>query len=521
MLPAVRALYALNAASPHPFKVVIAAAGGGVEGIRQLLATEGASSLILECSQPYSREAFTLWCGDGPGGQSIPPDFQFASYDAALALASASLRRAKRIASTWPGGLADMSASRLAGVGLAGALRSEPPRRGTHRCHVVVATDACILTREVVLDKGAGRSRAAEDAACGRLLFEALSDALGAGGDAARAPGTPAEIAAGTAFAPGDAIAGSSTALADPVSRLLAAAAAAAAPVPGSHETAPSLTAAGPVTHVLYPPSGGPVVNALLPARTVVLPGSFNPLHTGHTRLGAAAALAAHRHSGSAAPWQVAFELAAVNVDKPPLSAEAVAARVSQFAPPAWERIAGSAAADAPGGSADHPAPHDGAAVVVSACARFVEKARLFPGAAFAVSCCEHSSVPLRPEWGFTRILLICAGRLRHGCSPPRTAILRRRDPRSRHRGAAAAAPVRHALCRRGARRRWRALPYVRRGPAPERPRGSHGPICGHSGGGLQGGRVVDAAAGCCCCCGGSCARVIRVQQPLDFFGLS
>ena len=95
------------------------------------------------------------------------------------------------------------------------------------------------------------------------------------------------------------------------------------------------------------------------PARTAdasapgcLLPGSFNPVHEGHRRMLAAAARRGAR--GGAA-----FELAILNPDKPPLSPEEAAARLSRFA--------------------------GAEAVWLTRAPTFPEKARIFPGATFAV----------------------------------------------------------------------------------------------------------------------------------------
>jgi len=350
MQAAVRALYSLNAAAAVPYKVVVAAAGGGLEGVRVLLATEGASSTILECVQPYSREAFLTWCGDGPGGFTVPPGFQFASEAAALALASASLRRAKRL-STLSGDFISSSATRLIGVGLVGALRSEPPRRGSHRCHVAVMSDEKVSPHELILDKTASRSRAAEDAACGRLLLETLIDALGLSSaldsQMAVKPPDRADAADEPYGTRGHRVC-SSINLGDPLARLLSCSRL-SADEPGvaalsGHSSPLEQTPADPVTHVLFAPSPKAddptattvVVNPILPRRCVILPGSFNPLHAGHIRLGAAAIRVAQRlfSESSVAPqsaWEVIFELSAANVDKPPLHQGVVAERIAQF----------------------------------------------------------------------------------------------------------------------------------------------------------------------------------------------
>lgn len=86
-------------------------------------------------------------------------------------------------------------------------------------------------------------------------------------------------------------------------------------------------------------------------APRAVLPGSFDPLHRGHTGL---AAVAAARLG-----VEVHFELSVVNADKPELPREEVERRVAQFAGvgPVW----------------------------VTRAATFEAKADLFPGAAFVL----------------------------------------------------------------------------------------------------------------------------------------
>ena len=82
-----------------------------------------------------------------------------------------------------------------------------------------------------------------------------------------------------------------------------------------------------------------------------LLPGSFNPIHEGHRRMLELAA-ARLRTAG-------AYELAIVNPDKPPLSPEEAARRLARFS--------------------------GAEAVWLTRAPTFPEKARIFPGATFAV----------------------------------------------------------------------------------------------------------------------------------------
>lgn len=83
----------------------------------------------------------------------------------------------------------------------------------------------------------------------------------------------------------------------------------------------------------------------------LVLPGSFNPLHRGHTTL---AELASQRFG-----LPVAFELSVANVDKPELTTEEVKRRLDQF-------------------QGRYP-------IFVTRAATFRQKAGLFPGCVFVV----------------------------------------------------------------------------------------------------------------------------------------
>jgi hypothetical protein len=119
---------------------------------------------------------------------------------------------------------------------------------------------------------------------------------------------------------------------------------------PAAFDVAPRTAKKLGLPEVLHFVIGGALVGRWeLPK--ALLPGSFNPLHRGHTGLASAAAA----HLGV----PVHFELSVANADKPELPHEEVERRVAQFAgvAPVW----------------------------VTRAATFGEKAELFPGAAFVL----------------------------------------------------------------------------------------------------------------------------------------
>lgn len=87
------------------------------------------------------------------------------------------------------------------------------------------------------------------------------------------------------------------------------------------------------------------------PQGAVILAGSFNPLHFGHERLLAAAALNTGR--------EPVYELSITNVDKPPVPKDVIVSRLSQF--------------------------KGRAAVVLTRAPTFVQKSELMPGSVFVI----------------------------------------------------------------------------------------------------------------------------------------
>jgi hypothetical protein len=279
-----------------PCRYVLALAGGGTGAAAWLLSVPGGSRTVLEIAVPYAEEALCDYLGRRPDS--------FCSVATSRDLARRARERASYLA---PG-------QRVAGVGCTASLRSDRPKRGDHRLHVSVHDGLRSVIHSLTLTKEA-RDRAGEEDMVDRVVLNALAEALGIEG---RLP---------LPLLPGEEI------------------------VREAHASGDALTAflLGQIVAVCVEADGRTRANGPLPS--VLLPGSFNPLHQGHLTLAAVAA----RQLGA----PVAFELTVVNADKPPLTEAEVRQRLAPFSwrSPVW----------------------------LTRAPTFAEKAHLFPGATFVV----------------------------------------------------------------------------------------------------------------------------------------
>lgn len=286
-------------------RCVLALTGGGAGVASLLLSVPGGSRSILEILVPYAEQSLCEFLGHMPAS--------FCSAETALAMARRALDRANWLA---PG-------QSVAGIACTASLCSDRPKQGDHRFHLALVTARRTLTQSLTLRKGA-RDREGEETLLDLVLLNAMAVLF--------------ELSprADIALLPGEEIHTRNL----PADGLLAA------------------LMNGTVSALCIERDGRWRVEG--PRPTLLLSGSFNPLHHGHCAL----ADAATRLMGR----ETAFELSIVNADKPPLSESEILRRVSQFAgqAPLW----------------------------LTRAPTFAEKADLFPGTVFVVGADTAERIP-------------------------------------------------------------------------------------------------------------------------------
>ena len=150
-----------------PGLAVLAVTGGGSQALADLLAVPGASRTVLEAVVPYSAAALGTFLDNIPQ-QAVSPE-------TAAALAHAAYRRATAL---HPAGRDERPSEPLIGVSCTAALRSDRPKKGSHRLHVGVRDVAGARVFSLVLVKDA-RDRLAEERLAADVLLNALARACG------------------------------------------------------------------------------------------------------------------------------------------------------------------------------------------------------------------------------------------------------------------------------------------------------------------------------------------------------
>jgi len=281
LIDSVALLAALEASGAQ---LVIVSTGGGSQSIPHLLATPGASTVVLECLVPYARNAVDRLLGG--------PQESYCSSRTARRLAVMAWQRA-----------CGLGASPTAAIGAAvtASLRSRSPKRGPHRIVVAIHGLAATSVASLVLHKEA-RSRAEEEMVAAELLLERLAAMHGA--DMRPSPSSQLQLMADERVeieccepppAWRELLAGTRTAV----------------------HAAVDTMRQRPVS-----PGGLPADSPA--AGMLVFPGSFDPLHEGHLRMAIIAQEIAER--------PLDFELSVTNVEKPSLDSIEMQSRAAQFA---------------------------------------------------------------------------------------------------------------------------------------------------------------------------------------------
>lgn len=273
---------------------VIYYVGAGALAGGWLTSVPGSSNWLREVKIPYSRGAML---------ETLEDDTvtSFCSEHTTESLAQKALERASwlgLVETNW----APTRATVVVGVGLTGSLVSDKLKRGRHRAYVCVKRNDGFMEQVHVDLTDAGASRLFEEEETSLVLLHAVSAALlpnwrendyvAPRGVCVTHRHTPAQL----------------TTRRECLEALLKGG-------EGRRGSVVSVLCRGDFT----------LANA--PFRGILIPGSFNPLHDGHTRL----ALAARARYPK---LPLLFEISAINVDKPPLDVDTLIERVSQFADP-------------------------------------------------------------------------------------------------------------------------------------------------------------------------------------------
>lgn len=268
--------------------------GGGSLLVADLFTEPGASATMLAASIPYAAQALTQLIGKNPHSAS--------SVGTARALAMAGWQQARELV---------LEHTDLFGFGCTAALATNRPKRGSHRVHLAVQTLHATHTLSVHFDK-TDTDRMREETAIIDLAYLLIQEALGV------------EL--------------------HPDSRYQ------------TYKKDIVTHAAQPQWRKLYngeihsTPAGNSVHKP-----TLLLPGSFNPLHEGH--------IAMAQYAAQRLQQDVHFELSVRNVDKPSIDYADLMQRTAQFRTNTMQ---------------DH-------ALWLTGLPTFLEKSREFPGTTFLV----------------------------------------------------------------------------------------------------------------------------------------
>jgi len=332
----VKTIHTTNS-SPSGKKFVISTTGGAYSSTYYLMSQPGASNTILELNGPYLQEA-TLDLLNRDSHTKTTLD-QFASLDAAQEMADASLKRTQKLLTMQCSTIDQLEClEKGIGIGVACALASSCWKRGEHRCHVVIANGTQRINFSLTLEKGEEskpfRTRPQEDELCGALVVCAVAVASGQ----MELAQIKDNLMTNCGLSELDKFDVSiNTIVSTPLEQLITKQVSNVLCINGTMIPDVPLSLLGEYKKTK--------------PKIIMLPGSFNPLHSGHK--------SALKSSISLLDSSVGiYEMCISNVDKPTMEKDEVLRRLKQF---------------------------DAIPVILTNAPRFKDKATLFPGISFAI----------------------------------------------------------------------------------------------------------------------------------------
>lgn len=313
--------------TPTP-KFVVFAASGGAKALSWLTCTEGASQCLLECSIPYSRSAtkeLINWTDDtGYCSQSAIEKMTRKAYERAFKLA---FREGMS--------LSEIAQSNIIGVACSASLVSSYPKYGPHKCFIGTESHDNACYHFLEMGKGA-RTRDQEEHLVSSLVLNAICESLSiqksdivndqllksVQGYNLGSNGVVSECLVSD-DGPHSYSNQSSSAFNSPLDRLLNGSIESVLYIPSHNDSFTSLN--------IDPnfPGFVPLCDVFPDDRILVYSGSFNPLHQGHVLL--AEASRKYMSSKFGKNFEIVFELAIKNADKPVIERTEIIRRVNQF----------------------------------------------------------------------------------------------------------------------------------------------------------------------------------------------
>ncbi|MGQ9504243.1 MAG: hypothetical protein ACUVQR_04995 [Thermogutta sp.] len=255
-----------------PWRLVLVATGGGIQGIAELFKIPGASQTVLEAVVPYSAPALAEWLHGKPD--------RACAETTARAMAMAAFLRARQLQQA----MGNAAGTPLAGVSCTASLVTDRPKKGDHRVHIAIQRADVTRSMSLILTKGA-RTRSEEEQMASLLFLQAVASACDLEPDWT------------LPLLPNEALEHHLAEAPDAWQKLLL----------GECDVVPL----------------GAPADWQRGRPPLLFPGAFNPLHVGHIRMAQIAEAKLGR--------PVEFEISLLNADKPPLDYLEIRRRVEQF----------------------------------------------------------------------------------------------------------------------------------------------------------------------------------------------